>query len=271
MSSEKSPKRIDSPSPHSPTPSVIKGTASPIHSEKEVFGTGGGDVNFRNVSSQRAAIFMLKMTFATGVLSLPPSLNSLGAVAGAIFIFSWGVVNAYMAVLQGQFKLRHPSLHTVADGAHITTLDLSGGSKRWAAFAMEVTEFLYLVSWILCTGLTVLGIFIALNAVSDHGTCTVAFAFVSYLACAILGRIRKIEKTAWVSWFSFFSIVAAIFIILIGTVIRDRAAAAPETGDFNLGFRAFPLATTSFTSAYSAALIIYASSANTSGYIPIIP
>lgn len=270
MSSEKVPKGIDSASTHSPTPSVTEGTVHPIHGEKEVFSGGEGEVNFRNVSWQRAAIFMLKMTFATGVLSLPASLNSLGGVAGAIFIVFWGVVNAYMAVLQGQFKIRHPSLHTVADGAHIATMDLSGGSKRWALFAKEITEFIYLISWLLCTGLTVLGISIALNAISDHGTCTVAFAFVAYLAVAILGSIRKIEKTAWISWVGFVSIVAAILIVLIATAIRSRPAAAPPTGDFDLRFRAFPLPSVSFSSAWSSALIIYASSANTSGYVPVI-
>jgi hypothetical protein len=144
------------------SPSPIEGTISPA--ESDVFGSSDGadTVNFRNVSWQRAAIFMLKMTFATGVLSLPASLNSLGAVPGAIFIVFWGLVNMYMAVLQGEFKIRHPSLHTVADGAEIAGLQLSGGSKRWAFVAKEVTEVVYLLSWILCSGLSILGTSIAL-------------------------------------------------------------------------------------------------------------
>jgi hypothetical protein len=54
--------------------------------EAEVFGTGGEGVNFRTVGWMKAAIFCLKMTFATGVLSIPASLYTLGAVAGSIFI-----------------------------------------------------------------------------------------------------------------------------------------------------------------------------------------
>ncbi|KAF7538488.1 hypothetical protein G7054_g2889 [Neopestalotiopsis clavispora] len=261
----------DLPKNQSPT-----GSSSPvlvgdvIETESEVFGGGEGTVNFRNVGWIRAAMFMLKMTFATGVLSLPSALNSLGAVPGAIFILFWGLVNMYMAVIQGEFKLLHPSLHTVADGAEIAALQLTSGSKTWALVSKEITEFLYLVSWILCTGLSILGLSIALNAVTHHGTCTVLFAFVSYIVVATIGSIRKIEKTAWITWVGFVSIVVAILVVLIATAIRDRPASAPATGDYELGFSAFPSSSVTFASAWSASLIIYASSANTSGYVPVI-
>jgi hypothetical protein len=162
----------------SPGPSTPILTGSVTAFGTEVFGGGEGAVNFRNLGWIRAAMFMLKMTFATGVLSLLSALNSLGAVPGAIFIVFWGLVNMYMAVLKGQFKLQHPSLHTVADGAEIAALQLSKGSKVWKLVSKEITELLYLISWILCTGLAILGLSIALNAVSHHGSCTVLFAFV---------------------------------------------------------------------------------------------
>lgn len=268
MDPEKGSKSPESKSGAESEGPVSVGTV--IETETEVFGGGEGGVNFRNVGWIRASMFMLKMTFATGVLSLPSSLNSLGAVAGAIFILFWGLINTYMAVLQGQFKLRHPSLHTVTDGAEIVALQLSGGSKRWALAVKEASELLYLVSWMLCTGLAILGTSIALNAVSHHGTCSVLFAFISYLVISTVGSIRKIEKTAWVTWVGFFSIVAAIMVVLVATAIRDRPAAAPATGDYELGFNALPPATVGFASASSASLVIFASSANTSGFVPVI-
>ena len=67
--------------------------------EAEVFTASEGGVNFRNVGWIRAAIFLLKMTFAAGVLSLPTALYELGAIAGAIFILFWSLVNTYMASL----------------------------------------------------------------------------------------------------------------------------------------------------------------------------
>ena len=241
-----------------------------IVGEAEVFSASEGGVNFRNVGWIKAAIFLLKMTFAAGVLSLPTALYELGAVAGAIFILFWSIVNTYMAALQGQFKLKHRSVHTVADSAEIAALQLTGGNKTYSLIAREVAEVIYIIAWILCAGLSTLGLSIALNAVTMHGTCSVVFGFCSYFIIATVASIRKIEKLAWVSWIGFVSIVVAILTVLIATAVRDRPAAAPQTGDFDLGFSAYPQPSATFASAWAASLIIYASSANTSGYVPVI-
>ena len=71
-----------------------------------------------------AAVFFLKMTFAAGVLSIPAALLQLGAVPGALIIVFWSSLNTYMAFLQGQFKLRHNSVHTVTDAAYVSRADL---------------------------------------------------------------------------------------------------------------------------------------------------
>jgi hypothetical protein len=113
-------------------------------SEDEVFATGANGVNFRTVGWLKAAIFLLKMTFAAGVLSIPASLYTLGAVAGAIFILFWGVLNTYMAYIQGHFKMTHPSVHTVADAAYIAALDLGKCSKGTAFVIREMTDALYM-------------------------------------------------------------------------------------------------------------------------------
>jgi hypothetical protein len=238
--------------------------------EAEVFAGGAGQVNFRTVGWVRAAIFLLKMTFGAGVLSLPSTLYELGAVAGGLFILFWGLLNTYMAQLQGRFKISHPSVHTVADSAEIAALHFSGGNKTWAAVVRDATEVVYIITWILAAGLTTLGLSIALNAVTKHGTCSVIFGFCSYLIVATFASIRKIEKLAWISWVGFGSVVAAILTVLIATAIRDRPAAAPPTGDFDLGFSAWPAESATFASAWAASLIIFASSANTSGFVPVI-
>jgi hypothetical protein len=237
--------------------------------EAEVFVTGQDGVNFRTVCWIRASMFFLKMTFAAGVLSIPAALYNLGAVAGCIFIVFWGGLNTYCAVLQGQFKLRYPSVHTIADSAHIAALQL-GFTKRNAFVVKEITEFVYLFTWILCAGVSTLGFSIALNAVSKHGTCSVAFGFVAYIIVASVASIRKIHNLGWITWVGFISIVTAIMIVVIAVTLRDRPAAAPPTGDFELGFAALPPVGTTFATAWSASLAIFSSSANTSGFVPVI-
>lgn len=239
--------------------------------EAEVFGDPGeGHVNFRTVGWVRAAIFLLKQTFATGVLSIPSAMYYLGAVAGCLFILLWSAVNTYMAHIQGQFKLAHPRMHTIIDAAEIATLDLSGGSKGLARLAKAAAEVLYVISWLLCIGLSVLAIGTALNAVSSHGACTVAFNVVGFVLCTATGSIRKIHGLGLILWVGFVSAVASILIVVIATAVRSRPAAAPPTGDFDLGFSARPPAGTTFAQAWAASIAIYASSANTCGYVPVM-
>lgn len=46
---------------------------------------------------RKAAFIFLKVIFATGVLSIPSSMVTLGAVPGAIMIVAWGAINTYTA------------------------------------------------------------------------------------------------------------------------------------------------------------------------------
>lgn len=248
----------------------VRGSRAPAL-EHEVFGDPGeGQVDFRTVGWVRAAMFLLKQTFATGVLSIPSAMYYLGAVAGCLFILLWSAVNTYMAHIQGQYKLAHPRMHTVIDAAEIATLDLTGGRKGWARVAKGIAEALYIVSWLLCIGLSVLAIGTALNAVSGHAACTVAFNVVAFVVCTATGSIRKIHGLGILLWIGFVSAVASILIVVIAVAVRDRPAAAPQEGDFDLGFSAGPPPGTTFTQAWAASIAIYASSANTCGYVPVM-
>lgn len=50
-------------------------------------------VNFRTVGWPRATVIFLKIIFATGVLSIPVAMASLGAVGGALSVLGWGMLN----------------------------------------------------------------------------------------------------------------------------------------------------------------------------------
>ena len=59
----------------------------------EVFKHVEGGVDYRTVGWMRAAVIFLKVIFATGVLSIPSAMVSLGAVGGALNVIGWGVIN----------------------------------------------------------------------------------------------------------------------------------------------------------------------------------
>lgn len=238
--------------------------------EGEVFGSGGeNQVNFRTVGWLRASMFLMKQTFATGVLSMPSAMYFLGGVASPIFIIFWGVVNTYSAYIQGHYKLAHPKMHTIIDGTEISVLHLSG-SKAGSKVAKFVAEVLYLFAWLLCVGLAVLAIGTALNAITSHGTCTVVFNVVAFIISTAAGSIRKIHGLGIILWIGFISALASVLMVVIAVAIRSRPAYAPKTGPYDLGFQAAAPEGTTFAQAWAASIAIYASSANTCGYIPVM-
>lgn len=77
----------------------------------------------------------------------------------------------------------------------------------------EATGALFVVAYVLCTGSGILGVSIALNALSDHGACTVWFSFVGAVLTIMAASVRKFEKVGWLSWGGFVSIYLAVFIV----------------------------------------------------------
>jgi len=151
----------------------------------------------------------------------------------------------------------------------MSVLHLSG-SKVGSKIAKYVTEVLYIVSWLLCVGLSVLAIGTALNAITKHGTCTVVFNVVAFIMATAAGSIRKIHGLGIILWIGFVSAIVSVLMVVIAVAIRDRPAYAPQTGPFDLGFQAAPPPGTTFAQAWAGSIAIYASSSNTCGYIPVM-
>ena len=85
--------------------------------------------------------------------------------------------------------------------------------------------------WQLCSGVSMLGFTTALNAVSEHATCTVvyvidwhyfytlilspSFGFVSFFVISAVGSFRKISSLGIISWTGFISMFTAIMIVTV--------------------------------------------------------
>jgi hypothetical protein len=102
----------------------------------------------------------------------------------------------------------------------------------------EAIGVLYLIAYVLCTGSGMVGLSVAFNALSNHSACTVWWTFLSFCIITICASVRKFEKIGWLTWAGFVSIFVAVFIVVIGVTTLDRPAAAPQTGDFDLGYHA---------------------------------
>ncbi|EME48687.1 hypothetical protein DOTSEDRAFT_57995 [Dothistroma septosporum NZE10] len=241
----------------SPDPEVLVGQIDD-YEEHEVF-RKDGEVNFRTVGWPRASVIFLKVIFATGVLSIPTAMVSLGAIGGALNVIGFGMLNTYSGVITGDFRNRHPYCHSVADMA----MEVGGIWLR------EITGILFIIAYILCTGSGILGVAIGINALSTHAACSVWWAFLATIVVALAASVRKFHQIGWLTWAGFLSIFAAVLIVVVAVTTRDRPAAAPQTGEYDLGYHAVPSGVT-FAAGVVASCTIFVSSAATSAFLPVI-
>jgi len=196
--------------------------------------------------------------FAVGVLTIPAALAALGAVPGALNVLGWCALNTYMGVIMGDFRNRHAGCHSIADMAEVV-----GG-----VWLREAVGALFIIEWVVIASSGLVGAATALNALSDHAICTVLFVLIVTAVVAGGASIRKFEHLGWVTWVGFASIYAAVLIIVIGVTFRDRPAAAPQTGPFELGYVAIGAPT--FVQGINAASSIFVSSCGTTAFLPVI-
>ncbi|KAF2703724.1 hypothetical protein K504DRAFT_363915, partial [Pleomassaria siparia CBS 279.74] len=223
----------------------------------EVFRTDSDAVDFRTITWQRLIILLIKVQIATGVLSIPSALGSLGAVPGAIVIVGWQAFNTYTACILIDFRNRH-HCHNIMDMCAV----------MWGRVGYELVNFMFLVAFILCTGSGLLGTSIAFNALSEHGTCSVWFSFVAAILIICFSSIRTFDRMALPMTAAFMSVMGGILAVVIGVTLLNRPAAAPATGDFDLGFQI--VGSPTFAAGITAAATIFISSAGGPVYIPIV-
>ncbi|RVX74994.1 hypothetical protein B0A52_01271 [Exophiala mesophila] len=237
---------------------TIKGEILAASEKHEVFQKTSKGVNFRTVGWIQASIIFLKVVFATGVLSIPGAMVSLGAVGGALSVIGWGLFNTYNAIVQGDFRNAHPSCHTIADMAEVV-----GGT-----WMKELTNIVYLLAWVIATGSGIVGVSVGLNALSHHAACTVWWAFLATVLVMAFASFRRFHQIGWLSWAGFWSIFIAVTIVVIAVTQLDRPAAAPQTGPFELGY--YVTASPTFVAGMTASANIFVSSSGTSAFLPVI-
>ncbi|RDW56634.1 hypothetical protein BP5796_13099 [Coleophoma crateriformis] len=226
--------------------------------EREVFKSTVDGVDFRTVTWQRAILIFLKVQIATGVLGIPGAFGTLGAVGGVLSVIAWQALNTYTAILLADFRNRHPECHTLVDECGII----------WGRLGREIAGILFLINYVLCTGSGILGISTALNALSNHGACTVWFSFVGFIMITMFSSIRTWGKMTWPLTLAFVSVIAGVLVVVIGVSFQDRPAAAPQTGPFDLGFHVITYP--DFIAGITASATIFVSSAAGPNYVSVI-
>lgn len=86
---------------------------------------------------------------------------------------------------------------------------------------------------IFVAGASLLGASIALNSITNHGTCTAVFVAVATVVTFILASIRTLGKVSWLGWLGLGSILAAVITLAVSVGVSDRPEDAPPTGPWD--------------------------------------
>ena len=140
--------------------------------------------------------------------------------------------------------------------------------KLWGRIGKELVTAQLLIGQILISAGGIVSVSTAFNALSNHGACTVVFSFVAAALITIFSSIRTFSRLGWLTWFGFSTFFIAVFIFVVAVTQVDRPAAAPQTGDFELGWTTIAHPTFVAGILASANLFIFAS--GSSMYLPII-
>ncbi|KAF2100618.1 amino acid transporter [Rhizodiscina lignyota] len=172
------------------------------------------EVKFITMHWWQVGVHMIAETISLGVLSLPHVLKTLGLFWGLFCILSFGMLATYNGYVYGQFFRANKAIASVADAANVV-----GG--RYAKEFVGACSTIVLI-FIMAAHISTFSM--AMNVLTDHGTCTTVFAIVGVILSILCTIPRKLSNMAWFSVASCISIGAAVFITMIGIAVSDKPA-----------------------------------------------
>jgi amino acid permease len=168
-----------------------------------------GGVEYKSMLWWQAGMVMVAETISLGILSLPRAMADLGIVPGLILLICLGAMASYSGFVIGQFKLRHPHIHSFACAGDV----LFG---KWGRRIIGWCQFAF---YVFIMGSHILTFSIMMNAVTDHGACTIVWMVVGTLLSLVFTLPRTLKNLSYYSIASFISIIGAVMITMIGVSI----------------------------------------------------
>ncbi|KAI6758434.1 hypothetical protein HG530_010674 [Fusarium avenaceum] len=223
-----------------------------------VFGTITEDgPNYRNVGWLGTSVLMMKSQIGLGVLSIPASFDALGLIPGIICMLVIAVITTWSDYVVGNFKRRHPEVYGIDDAAGLV----------FGRVGKEIYGISYSLLTICIAGSAMLGISIALNSLSLHGTCTAVFVAVACLIAFVTASIRTLDKVSWLAWVGLVALVTSIFVVTVAVGVQERPDLAPKDGVWKSDYKLFN--TPTFAEAMSAIAAFIFAYCGTPVFFPI--
>ncbi|KAI2730188.1 hypothetical protein CBS147332_2040 [Penicillium roqueforti] len=199
------------------------------------------EVKYRTMKWWHCGMLMIAENVSVGILSLPSAVATLGMVPAAIMILFVSALSWYTGYVIGQFKLRHPAVHSMGDAGEI----LMG------PFGRELLGLGQLLLLIFLMASNILMFNILMNVLTDHGTCTLVFGVVGLVICFLGALPRTMDKVYWMSVISFLSVFVATVLTMITVGVESKGHVKNEATT-DVSFREGFLAVTNIIFAYLA-------------------
>ncbi|CAG7959143.1 unnamed protein product [Penicillium salamii] len=188
------------------------------------------EVKYKVLKWWQCGLLMVAETVSLGVLSLPAAVAGLGLVPAILVLLFLGCLATYTGYVIGQMKLRYPHISTMADAGEVI-----GG--KWGR---EIVGGAWTIFFIFIMSSHLLTFTVAMNTITNHGTCSVVFGIVGMLVSFLLSLPRTLVKMSWLSLVSFGSIMASVIIVMIAVGITKPGSGVVAVVDTDLyhGFSA---------------------------------
>ncbi|KAL2395899.1 N amino acid transport system protein [Exophiala dermatitidis] len=200
-----------------------------------------GGVEYKSMVWWQAGMVMVAETISLGILSLPRAMATLGLVPGLILLVFLGAMASYSGYVIGQFKVRYPHIHSMGCAGEV----LFG---RWGGEILGWGQFLF---YVFVMGSHILTFSIMMNAVTDHGSCTILWMVVGTILSLIFTLPRTLKNLSYYSVASFISIIGAVLITMIGVSITKPGLRLVD-GHETLSVRLWPQAGLTFHAGFLA-------------------
>ncbi|KAF4769377.1 hypothetical protein HAV15_008472 [Penicillium sp. str.  len=167
------------------------------------------EVKYKVLKWWQCGLLMVAETVSLGVLSLPAAVAGLGLLPAILVLIFLGSLATYTGYVIGQMKWRYPHISTMADAGEV----IAGKWGREFLGAAQIIFFIFIMASHLLT------FTVAMNTITNHGTCSIVFGIVGMIISFICSLPRTLEKMSWLSIVSFISIMTSVIIVMIAVGI----------------------------------------------------
>ncbi|KAF2136908.1 uncharacterized protein K452DRAFT_236737 [Aplosporella prunicola CBS 121167] len=205
----------------------VESPAKSQEAPQDVFGDeSGAAVQYKTMKWWQGAIVMIAENVSLGILSLPAVVAKVGLIGGLIAIIGLGFFTTYSGYVLWQFRMKYPQCANMGDV----------GEVLLGPFGRELFGAAYVIYCIFSMASHLLTFIIAMNVLTDHGTCTIVFGVVGLIVFTILTIPRTLKNVSFLAIVSCLSILTAVLITIIALGISPRASYADMQATYNPTF-----------------------------------